>query len=85
MPKHKQTWCLTSAETARLIRDGHAEARFNVALRPQKPLGSVGRGAQDGHLDFHTPPELCMPTDPVSIAHFDRPGWRVVVLITVQR
>ena len=31
---------------------------FNVALRPQKPYGSLGRGAQDGHLDFHTAPEL---------------------------
>ena len=24
----------------------NAEARFNVALRPQKPLGSLGRGAK---------------------------------------
>ena len=31
---------------------------FNAALRPQKPQGSLGRGAQDGHLDFHTAPEL---------------------------
>ena len=31
----------------------------DVALRPQKPQGSLGRGAQDGHLDFHTAPELC--------------------------
>ena len=31
---------------------------FSVALRPQKPYGSLGRGAQDGHLDFHTAPEL---------------------------
>ena len=38
----------------------NAEARFNVALRPQKPQGSLGRGAQDGHLDFHTAPELCV-------------------------
>ena len=22
-------------------------------------IGSLGRGAQDGHLDFHTAPELC--------------------------
>ena len=35
-----------------------AEARFSVALRPQKPQGSLGRKAQDGHLDFHTAPEL---------------------------
>ena len=28
-------------------------------LRPRKPEGSLGRTAQDGHLDFHTAPELC--------------------------
>ena len=32
----------------------NAEARFNKSLRPRKPEGSVGRTAQDGHLDFHT-------------------------------
>ena len=42
----------TKAET-------NAEARFNVALRPRKPEGSLGRTAQDGHLDSHTAPELC--------------------------
>ena len=36
-----------------------AEAWLCVALRPQKPFGSLGRKAQDGHLDFHTAPELC--------------------------
>ena len=35
-----------------------AEAWFTVALRPQKPEGSLGRKAQDGHLDFHTAAEL---------------------------
>ena len=43
------------------IRDkavANAEAWFSVALRPQKPQGSLGRKAQDGHLDFHTAPEL---------------------------
>ena len=38
----------------------NAEARFSVALRPRKPQGSLGRKAQDGHLDFHTAPELCL-------------------------
>ena len=33
-------------------------AWFSVALRPQKPSGSLGRKAQDGHLDSHTAPEL---------------------------
>ena len=32
---------------------------FNLALRPRKPEGSLGRTAQDGHLDSHTAPELC--------------------------
>ena len=37
----------------------NAEARFNNSLRPRKPEGSLGRTAQDGHLDSHTVPELC--------------------------
>ena len=36
-----------------------AEAWFNIALSPRKPEGSLGRTAQDGHLDSHTAPELC--------------------------
>ena len=39
----------------------NAEAWFNIALRPRKPEGSLGRTAQDGHLDSHTAPELCAP------------------------
>ena len=38
----------------------NAEAWFNIALRPRKPEGSLGRTAQDGHLDSHTAPELCL-------------------------
>ena len=34
----------------------NAEARFNKSLRPQKPEGSLGRTAQDVHLDSHTAP-----------------------------
>ena len=30
-----------------------------IALRPRKPEGSLGRRAQDGHLDSHTALELC--------------------------
>ena len=37
----------------------NAEARFNNSLRPRKSEGSLGRTAQDGHLDSHTAPELC--------------------------
>ena len=36
----------------------NAEARFNNSLRPRKPEGSLGRTAQDVHLDSHTPSEL---------------------------
>ena len=36
----------------------NAEAWFNIALRPRKPECSLGRTAQDGHLDSHTAPEL---------------------------
>ena len=32
--------------------------KSTIALRPQKPSGSLGRKAQDGYLDFHTAPEL---------------------------
>ena len=34
----------------------NAEAGFNKSLRPRKPEGSLGRTAQDGHLDSHTAP-----------------------------
>ena len=36
----------------------NAEARFNKSLCPRKPEGSLGRTAQDVHLDSHTAPEL---------------------------
>ena len=36
----------------------NVEARFNNSLRPRKPEGSLGRTAQDVHLDSHTAPEL---------------------------
>ena len=38
----------------------NAEARFNNSLCPRKPEGSLGRTAQDVHLDSHTAPELCV-------------------------
>ena len=37
----------------------NVEAWFNNCLRPQKPEGSLGWTAQDGHLDSHTALELC--------------------------
>ena len=39
---------------------------LNVALRPERPQGLLGAwGARDGHLDFHTAPELCDSTGSV--------------------
>ena len=38
----------------------NAEARFSKSLRPRKPEGSLGRTAQNVHLDSHTAPELCL-------------------------
>ena len=38
----------------------NAEAWFDKSLRPRKPEGSLGRTAQDGHLDSHTAPEPCV-------------------------
>ena len=38
----------------------NAEARCNKSLRPRKPESSLGRTAQDVHLDSHTAPELCV-------------------------
>ena len=35
----------------------NAEARFNNSLRPRKPEGSLGRTAQNVHLDSHTAPQ----------------------------
>ena len=32
--------------------------QYCFKLRPRKPEGSLGRTAQDGHLDSHTAPEL---------------------------
>ena len=36
----------------------NAEARFSKSLRPRTPEGTLGRTAQDVHLDSHTAPEL---------------------------
>ena len=65
--------CFTSTETMRLIRDGEprtATSTFTQLLSSDPVSSSVllyvhrdstdyhGWGAQDGHLDFHTAPEL---------------------------
>ena len=41
----------------------NAETRFNKSLGQRKPEGSLGRTAQDVHLDSHTAPELCMMSE----------------------
>ena len=58
----------------------NAEARFNKSLRPRKPEGSLGRTAQDVHLDSHTAPELCAGRFRFSVAL--RPQRRVGLLGT---
>ena len=42
-------------------------------------VGLLGTGAQDGHLDFHTAPELCPPIREVS--HFYPTLWGQVLAI----
>ena len=32
-----------------------------LSVASTKTIGLLGTGAQDGHLDFHTAPELCLP------------------------
>ena len=75
--------CFTSTETVRTIRDGEPRPAtsaffFGVALRQQRPCGLLGTGGtQDGHLDFHTAPELCRrkaETDKLYIAVYSRPA-----------
>ena len=41
----------------------NAKAWFSNSLRPRRPEGSLGRTAQDGHLDSHTAPELHCTVD----------------------
>ena len=51
----------------------NAEARFNNSLRPRKPEGSLGRTAQDVHLDSHTAPELWAMRSSVMMCSFHVP------------
>ena len=55
---HKQPWIQHQCNDDDDVELGCQDDRFNVALCPHKPTGSLGQGAQDGHLDFHTAPEL---------------------------
>ena len=58
----------------------NAEARFSVALRPQKPQGSLGRKAQDGHLDFHTAPDL-LTTEAVRTDYYGRGAQMMMMMM----
>ena len=64
-----------------------AEAWFNIALCPRKPGGSLGRTAQDSHLNSHTAPELCGGNTELNLAfglmpHHDLPHseWSMLTL-----
>ena len=54
----------------------NAEAWFNIALRPRKPEGSLGRTAQDGHLDSHTAPELCEAVQMPILLQLQKLPWK---------
>ena len=38
---------------------GLTHGLFECCLTSTETVGLLGTGAQDGHLDFHTAPELC--------------------------
>ena len=70
----------------------NAEAWFNKSLRPRKPEGSLGRTAQDGHLDSHTAPELSEVVPLVEFLYLvftrmpgDRRATQVFVVVLVLR
>ena len=58
---------MTSEDIKHQLIITNAEARFNNSLRPRKPEGSLGRTAQDVHLDSHTTPELWSNSDSDSL------------------
>ena len=53
----------------------NAEAWFNKS-RPRKPEGSLGRTAQDIHLESHTAPELCGDSVAIGIYIYTLPPPR---------
>ena len=67
LPDHfrpcQNTWATHYAAARHWLKSNGVSAltdRSGVvySLRPRKPEGSLGRTAQDGHLDSHTAPEL---------------------------
>ena len=66
----------------------NAEARCNKSLRPRKPEGSLGRTAQDVHLDSHTAPELCTALNVEKFIYslkLVRAGWTVLFALVSDR
>ena len=66
----------------------NAEVRFNKSLRPRKPEVSLGRTAQDVHLDSYTAPELRVCAERMQDYHDDVElnnvlGCRVDILGTI--
>ena len=61
----------------------NAEARCNKSLRPRKPEGSLGRTAQDVHLDSHTAPELCKRSETASHTYILPPQKRSLSSIQI--
>ena len=61
-------WCLMSSDVSWHIRDKSVQlwpampkhVSISNSLCPRKPEGLLGWRAQDGHLDSHTAPELCV-------------------------
>ena len=64
--------CLMSSDIGWHIRDKLRPVPKHgsvLLLRPRKPEGSLGRTAQDGHLDSHTAPELWSKVNMVLNGH----------------
>ena len=62
-PPRLSQCCFTSTEAIRIIGDGEPRmttASFTMLLYIHRGHTDYwGRGAEDGHRDFHTAPELC--------------------------
>ena len=55
--------------------------QFTVALRPRKPYG---RGAQDGHLDLLTVPELLSSPVPSTVCFVRQSAIRSIIAVDYQ-
>ena len=63
----------------------NAEAGFNKSLRPRKPEGSLGRTAQDVHLNSHTAPELWMRAEDLKPVFLYLVEYSVMDFITTRQ